>query len=65
MVPEPAVTRLEDPVALVGEPEQARFDAATLQRAEHAEALLDGDAEVELALDDERRGLEVLDVGGG
>src|SRR5207302_6660124 len=65
VVPEAAVARLQDPVAFVGEPEQARLDPAPLQRAEHAEALLDRDAEVELALDDQRRGLEVLDVRGG
>src|SRR5438067_6868715 len=64
-IPELAVLWLQDPVALVREVEQARFDAPTLKRGEHAEPLLDGDAEVELALHDQRRRLEVLHIAAG
>src|SRR2546426_3127274 len=62
VVPELAVPRLEHPVALVGEVEQARLDPAPLERREHPQALLDGDAEVELALDHQRGRLESLHV---
>src|SRR3954462_11419735 len=61
-IPEEAVARLQYPVALVREVEQPRLDALPLQRGEHPQPLLDGNAEVELALHDERRSLEILYV---
>lgn len=47
-------------MSLVGEVEQLRRDAAALEGGEELEALIHGDAEIELAVYDERRGLEVL-----
>src|SRR6185369_14241806 len=64
-IPELAVLRLEDPMSFVWEIEQPRGDPAPLQGGEHAEPLLDGNAEVELALHDQRRCLEALHVAAG
>ena len=49
LVPERAVLRLEDPVALVGKDDEPRGNALPLQRGEELEALRVGDAEVELS----------------
>src|SRR5438067_775107 len=62
MVPELAVAGLQHPVPLVREVEQPRFDTLALQRREHSQPLLDGNAEVELALHHQGRGVEVLRV---
>src|ERR1700687_349766 len=65
VVPELAISRLGHPVALVREVEQARLDAAALQRGEHAHSLLDGDAIIELSLDHKSWGPEALNVRAG
>src|SRR5688500_17983926 len=58
LVPAHGVGRLQHPVVLVREDDQPRRDAAQLQGGEHRQPLLDGDAVVLLAVDDEGRGLE-------
>src|SRR5262245_53124699 len=60
LVPQPRVLGFENPMALVGVVEELARDAAALERGEQLHALSDGDAIVELAVDDERRSLEVL-----
>ncbi len=73
-IPLDRVLRLQDPVILVGEDDQARGDVAALERVEHAERLAVGNAEVALAMDDQHRRPPVLDeidrvvalvIGGG
>src|SRR5207248_10233464 len=59
MVPELAVARLQHPMPLVGEVEQPRFHALPLQRREHSQPLLDGNAEVDPALYDQGRSAKV------
>src|SRR5262245_1327518 len=63
LVPAHGVHGLQHPVVLVGKDHQLRRHAHLLQRLIHAEPLLERHAVVELAVDDERRRLEVLDVG--
>src|SRR3972149_4909123 len=57
--PELGVLRLQDPVALVGIVEKFRAHSPALQGRIKLQALLEGDAVVERAVDDERGRLEV------
>lgn len=52
-------------VILIGEDEQTARDAADLEGVEGGEALGNGEAVVELAVDDELGRLPAGDVGGG
>src|SRR5688572_1218380 len=54
-VPEDRVARLEHPVVLVREVDQARGDALPLEHVVALETLVDGHAVVELAVHDEHR----------
>src|ERR1700730_12659553 len=60
LVPQLRILRLQHPVPFVREVEHLRRDVAALQRREKLEALVDRHAEIELAMRDERRRLEVL-----
>src|SRR5262249_48128133 len=64
LVPVFAVLRLEDPVALVGEVDEARRHALALERREELTPLADRDAEIEVVLDDEHRRFELAEIGG-
>jgi len=63
LIPEPRILRFENPVVLVGVHDEARCDAFGAQRVVVLEAFVVGDAVVEFAVDDERRGLEVFREG--
>uniref|UniRef100_A0A0N4Z1H5 LigA n=1 Tax=Parastrongyloides trichosuri TaxID=131310 RepID=A0A0N4Z1H5_PARTI len=64
VVPLQAVGRLQHPVVLVGEEDQAALDPAPLQGGEGRQALRGRDAEVEVALDHQHRLPPVLHVVG-
>src|SRR4051812_22499625 len=60
-IPLDRVLRLQHPVILVGEDDQARRYVAALQRVECAERLAVGDPEIALAMDQHHRRTPVLD----
>ena len=62
-IPEDGVLGFEDPVVFVGEIDEAAGDAQPLEGGVKLEALGDGDAVVEFAVDHEGGGLEVRGVG--
>src|SRR5687768_8454142 len=59
-----AVTRLQDPVPLVGEVDEARRHSLALQRREHLDAFADRRTKIEIVVDDEHRRLEFAEVAG-
>src|SRR4029079_15455963 len=61
-VPERAVLRLQDPVALVRKDDELRRHALSLQRAVELEALRVGEPIVDLAAGDERRRLVLAEL---
>src|SRR5687768_4555609 len=63
LVPEQRVLRLEDPVILVRKIHEFARYAARLQRVEQLEAVIHRHAHVELAVDHQRRGVEVTRGG--
>src|SRR6266849_5784758 len=60
LVPEPRILRFQYPVAYVGEVEHLRRHAHDLQRGEELEAFAHVEPVVALAMDDQRRRLEIL-----
>src|SRR5207248_11142380 len=60
LVPELRILRLEYPVAFVWKIQHFRWDFLFLQRGEELEAFGDVEAEVELAVHDQSRRLEIL-----
>src|SRR5690349_291003 len=62
VVPQHAVLRLQDPVVLVREAQELARNPAPLRNRERGDALLDRDAEILIAVDDENRRFPLLDV---
>src|SRR6266851_1833531 len=62
LVPQPAVLRLEHPVAFVGKIQHLRRHALHLQGGEKLEAFADVESVIALAVDYERGRLEILRV---
>src|SRR5690242_348767 len=65
MVPLDRILRLEDPVVLVGEDQEARWDIPALERSEGGDSLGIGNSEVLLRGHDQLWGLPVLDEVDG
>src|SRR5512135_1402281 len=57
--PQALILRLADPVAFVGEDDEAAGDVHALQRGEHRQVFRIRNSVIELAASDERRRLEV------
>src|SRR5579863_8719918 len=60
LVPERAVLRFQNPVAFIGENQQLGRDLTHLERGVKLEALRVGDAEIQLAVDDQGGRLKLL-----